>query len=79
WCLLFACVWMLLYEDEIRSGCAEVGGKVRLEAKEELHGRIGRSPDRADAVTMAVSPLLHQARRYVPLDAGFAAVNATFW
>ncbi len=47
-----------LHEDEIRSGCAEVGGKVRLEAK-ELHGRIGRSPDRTDAVTMAVSPLLH--------------------
>lgn len=30
-------------------------GKVRLEAKEELRGRIGRSPDRADAVVMALA------------------------
>lgn len=53
-------------------------GRVRLEAKDDLHGRIGRSPDRADAVTMALSPLLHEALD-VPLDAGFAAANAGFW
>ena len=28
-------------------------GRVRIEAKEELKGRLGRSPDRADAVCMA--------------------------
>lgn len=28
-------------------------GKIQLEAKEDLKGRLGRSPDRADAVAMA--------------------------
>lgn len=30
-------------------------GRIQLEGKEELRGRIGRSPDRADAVAMAFS------------------------
>lgn len=29
-------------------------GKIRIEPKEEIKGRLGRSPDRADAVTMAL-------------------------
>lgn len=28
-------------------------GKVQIEAKEDLKSRLGRSPDRADAVSMA--------------------------
>lgn len=30
-------------------------GKIQLEAKDEIRRRIGRSPDQADAVAMAVS------------------------
>ncbi len=30
-------------------------GKVRIEAKEDLKTRLGRSPDKADAVVMAVA------------------------
>jgi hypothetical protein len=30
-------------------------GKIRIEAKDDLKARIGRSPDRADAVVMAVA------------------------
>jgi len=30
-------------------------GRIRLEAKVEAKGRLGRSPDRADAVAMALS------------------------
>ena len=29
-------------------------GKIRIEPKDEIKGRLGRSPDRADAVTMAL-------------------------
>jgi len=37
-------------------------GRIRIEAKEELRARLGRSPDRADAVCMAFG---YEAR-YVP-------------
>ncbi len=30
-------------------------GKIQIEPKDELRGRLGRSPDRADAVAMAFS------------------------
>ncbi len=30
-------------------------GKVRIEAKDDLKARLGRSPDKADAVVMAVA------------------------
>ena len=33
---------------------ADAEGMVRLEAKEELKSRLGRSPDRADAVAMCL-------------------------
>jgi len=30
-------------------------GKVRIEAKDDLKARLGRSPDRADAIVMAIA------------------------
>lgn len=42
---------------------ASSGGKVRLESKADLRDRIGRSPDRADAVVMA---FYSNSRRRVP-------------
>ncbi len=44
-------------------------GKVRIEAKDDLKARLGRSPDRADAVVMAVAGEV--ARKRLPL-AGIA-------
>ena len=39
---------------------ADSSGKVKLEGKDDLRGRLGRSPDRADAVTMCfASDALH--------------------
>ena len=31
-------------------------GRIQIEDKEQLKGRLGRSPDRADAVSMAFAP-----------------------
>lgn len=42
---------------------ASSAGKVRLESKSDLRGRIGRSPDKADAVVMS---LYSHGRRRVP-------------
>ena len=34
---------------------ATSNGKIQIEAKEDLENRLGRSPDRADAVVLAFS------------------------
>jgi len=44
-------------------------GKVRIEAKDDLKARLGRSPDRADALVMAVAGEI--ARKRLPM-AGIA-------
>ncbi len=44
-------------------------GKVRIEAKDDLKARLGRSPDKADAVVMAVAGEV--ARKRLP-SAGIA-------
>ena len=38
-------------------------GKVRIEAKDDLKARLGRNPDRADAVAMAVAGEVARKRR----------------
>jgi hypothetical protein len=38
-------------------------GKVRIEAKDALKARLGRSPDKADAVVMAVAGEVARKRR----------------
>jgi hypothetical protein len=44
--------------DELCSMRWSIGldGRIQIEPKEELRARIGRSPDRADAVAMAFCP-----------------------
>ena len=46
-------------------------GKIQLEAKDDIRTRLGRSPDRADAVTMAFAVDMSRAplaaMRLVPL------------
>lgn len=38
-------------------------GKIQIQAKDDLKSRIGRSPDRADAVMMSFAPELDRGRR----------------
>lgn len=38
-------------------------GRIRLEAKEEIRKRLGRSPDRGDALALAVSAFISQTRK----------------
>ncbi len=38
-------------------------GKVRIEAKADLKARLGRSPDKANAVVMAVAGKVARKRR----------------
>lgn len=60
------------------------GGKVKLEPKDELRSRLGRSPDRADAVAMAfharlqpppamvtVEPVQEPPKRFKPGESGW--------
>ena len=42
-----------LIEELLALRWRELGGKIQLEAKDRLKSRLGRSPDRADALTMA--------------------------
>jgi len=45
-------------------------GLIRMEAREELRLRLGRSPDLADALSMAVGP---EARYSLGADSGGSA------
>lgn len=38
-------------------------GRIRLEAKEEIRKRLGRSPDRGDALALAVSAFVAETRK----------------
>ncbi len=40
-------------------------GQIQLEPKKQLKGRLGRSPDRADALSMALAPMPGRAHGFV--------------
>ncbi len=76
-----ATIWGHLADDELLAQACRptADGKVALEAKETLRGRIGRSPDRADAVVMAVRGTHETARGsdMGPLDASRGGPEGT--
>ena len=53
-------------------------GQIQIEPKSDLRSRLGRSPDRADAVAMAVWGQQRAAEQNLSL-AGFEEVNASLW
>jgi hypothetical protein len=53
------------------------GGRIQIEPKDQVIKRLGRSPDRADALAMAVYGQSRGGKVAVAASAGFAKVTRT--